>query len=412
MNNEFYNHKSISQKLFGKGVELLPSVDELFEIELANLEYELLSQGELINRSAFFKYIKDKPTLHFLLYSNNSEKMHQDRSAQTKAYFEAGEFSTGYATHGLFPYRGKFHPQLIKGLLNIMGIKTGDTIIDPMCGSGTANIEATLLGINSYAVDISPFYRFMTKTKYESLFIDKTSLDNLSKKDAELFEFFNKKSSLPKIEKIKDLEKQRIYNLSLLAYLDSMGYSMRVIKSTHKELFTKVLNRYVNTVMAFILNPHFNEIKLGEVKLLSNSDALNLEIEDNSIDGIITSPPYSFAIDYAMNDQSQLEYLGYDVKELKSKMLGLKGRNTTERLNNYFSDMDKVCGEAYRVIKKDKFFVMIIGSNTNQTGGIRLEDNIITSSQKYGFKLVKSIIKPIKGMRNTMKDEYILFFKK
>jgi len=26
--------------------------------------------------------------------------------------------------------------------------------------------------------------------------------------------------------------------------------------------------------------------------------------------------------------------------------------------------------------------------------------------------LVKSILKPIKGMRNTMKDEYVLFFQK
>jgi len=31
-------------------------------------------------------------------------------------------FSTGYSTHGLFAYRGKFHSQLIKGLLNILGV--------------------------------------------------------------------------------------------------------------------------------------------------------------------------------------------------------------------------------------------------------------------------------------------------
>lgn len=55
---------------------------------------------------------------------------------------------------------------------------------------------------------------------------------------------------------------------------------------------------------------------------------------------------------------------------------------------------------------------MIIGSNTNQTGGIRLENRIIDSCHKFGLNLVKSILKPIKGMRNTMKDEYILFFEK
>jgi len=74
--------------------------------------------------------------------------------------------------------------------------------------------------------------------------------------------------------------------------------------------------------------------------------------------------------------------------------------------------MDKVCAEISRVLKKDKYFAMIIGSNTNQTGGIRLEETIINSAKKYNLPLVKSILKPIKGMRNTMKDEYILIFKK
>ena len=74
--------------------------------------------------------------------------------------------------------------------------------------------------------------------------------------------------------------------------------------------------------------------------------------------------------------------------------------------------MDRVCAEISRVLKKDKYFVMIIGSNTNQTGGIRLEQTIIESAKKYKLSLIKNILKPIKGMRNTMKEEYILIFKK
>ena len=126
---------------------------------------------------------------------------------------------------------------------------------------------------------------------------------------------------------------------------------------------------------------------------------------------MITSPPYSFAIDYIENDKDQLEFLGYDTKELKTRLIGLKGRNKTDRLNNYFQDMDSVCAEIARVLKKNKYFVMIIGSNTNQTGGIRLEQTIIESAEKYKLSLIKTILKPIKGMRNTMKEEYVLIFK-
>jgi len=67
--------------------------------------------------------IDNQYTKHYLLYSNYDEKINENRSASTQIYFEEGQFSTGYATHGLFPYRGKFHPQLIKDLLNILGVK-------------------------------------------------------------------------------------------------------------------------------------------------------------------------------------------------------------------------------------------------------------------------------------------------
>jgi hypothetical protein len=98
--------------------------------------------------------------------------------------------------------------------------------------------------------------------------------------------------------------------------------------------------------------------------------------------------------------------------ELKANLIGLKGKNKTECLNNYFADMDKVCSEVSRVLKKGRYFAMIIGSNTNQTGGIRLEQTIIDSAGKYNLPIVKSVLKPIKGMRNTMKNEYILVFRK
>ncbi|RKX66102.1 hypothetical protein DRP44_04885, partial [candidate division TA06 bacterium] len=169
---KFYNIPPFLKNLFDRQVELLPSVNELFELELAYIEYHCLPEDSLLDRLAYFKSIDRKFTKHFLMYAYPVKALTNNRSANTKAYFENGLFSTGYATHGLFPYRGKFHPQLIKALINIIGIKEGETILDPMCGSGTTNIEAALMGINSYAIDLSPFCQFMTKVKYNGLSID------------------------------------------------------------------------------------------------------------------------------------------------------------------------------------------------------------------------------------------------
>lgn len=409
---QFYNIESFVNKAFGNEITLLPSVDELFELEMAYLELNCLTNNELIERSAFIKSINGELSKHYLLYSNYNDTINENRTAQTQAYFEEGQFSTGYATHGLFPYRGKFHPQLIKGLLNILGIEKGETILDPMAGSGTANIEAALMDINSYACDVSPFCQFMIKVKYESLKINLNLLENTSFDTKKLFDFFKQGNVMMRIAEVEDIEKQKIYNLAYLAWLDALGYSKRVVKSNHEQLFEKVLPRYIETVKTTLKNPYFNTNEIGKTVILNNSDALKINLSDESVDCVITSPPYSFAIDYVENDKDQLEFLGYDTKELKTKLIGLKGKNKTERLNTYFSDMDKVCSEISRVLKNDKYFCMIIGSNTNQTGGIRLEQTIINSAKKYNLPLVKSILKPIKGMRNTMKEEYVLIFKK
>ena len=409
---DFHNIGPLSEKIFDDNIKLLPSVNELFELELAYLEYYSINENNFLNRTAYFKSIKNQYSKHYLMYNTFSDALTEERSATTKNYFENGKFSTGYATHGLFPYRGKFHPQLIKALINIIGIKEGETILDPMCGSGTTNIEAALMGINSFAIDLSPFCQFMTKVKYNSLTIDTELLKEISDKIDDFFKFFSSNNIFEKIRRINDSEKLKIYELALLAFLDALGYSQRVVRSNHRQLFKKVLKRYIETVSNFKMTGYKYVDNLGTVEILKNASAKNIPLENKSVDGVITSPPYSFAIDYVKNDEAQLRYLEYDIDELKKGMVGLVGKNKEEKLENYFQDMDVVCSEVSRVLRPTKYFVMIIGSNTNQTGGIRLEQKIIDSCSKYNLNLVKSILKPIKGMRNTMKDEYILFFKK
>src|SRR3989338_7117364 len=69
-------------------------------------------------------------------------KLADHSSSRLKSFFQTNQFKTGYATHGLFPYRGKFHPQMIKALLNVLDIKPGHVVLDPMAGSSTVAVEA------------------------------------------------------------------------------------------------------------------------------------------------------------------------------------------------------------------------------------------------------------------------------
>jgi len=198
--------------------------------------------------------------------------------------------------------------------------------------------------------------------------------------------------------------------ITLLAFLDAMGYARRCSKSIDI-LFPSVLKRYVGQINSFVQAREKLNVEIAKARF-EIGDARNLSLEDNSIDAIITSPPYSFAIDYAENDRPQLEYLGYDVSSLKEEMIGLKGKSKNEKLSNYFEDMNTVLKEMARVLKVGKYAVIIIGSNDIQTGGIRLETKVEEMALKHSLVLEQKIMKPIKGIQNTMRDEYILFLKK
>lgn len=397
----------ITSLLLPEGYELLPNTSELFELEFAFYEYKFLTKDEIIQRGAFFKSIDGFQTNHYIICSNNSPLIWQGRSETTKAYFKEGNFSTGYATHGLFPYRGKFHPQFIKGLLNILGIQPGEIILDPMCGSGTLNVEAAIIGIRSIGIEKSPFCVIMSRVKHEALRVDKSLLPTIVDHMSNNYRTLISSKELPEeFENGFSPDKA----ITLLAFLDAMGYARRCSKSIDV-LFPSVLKRYMGQINSFIQAREKLNLKIGKARF-EIGDARNLSLEDNSIDAIITSPPYSFAIDYAENDRPQLEYLGYDVSSLKEEMIGLKGKSKNERLSNYFEDMNKVLKEMARVLKVGKYAVIIIGSNDIQTGGIRLETKVEEMALEHSFVLDQKIVKPIKGIQNIMKDEYILFLRK
>jgi len=409
VSNRISNLPKLTSLLLPAEYELLPNASELFELEFAFYEYKFLTKREIIHRGAFFKSIDGIPTNHYLICSSNTPLIWQGRSEITRAYFKEGNFSTGYATHGLFPYRGKFHPQLIKGLLNILDIQPGEIVLDPMCGSGTLNVEAAIIGIDSIGIEKSPFCLLMSKAKYESLKAHGNELSAIINNAGKNYSILGKNKKLPAEFKFEDNFNPE-KTITLLAFLDAMGYARRCSKSIDI-LFPSVLKRYMGQISSFIGARDKLNLKVGGARF-EIGDAKALPIDDNSIDAIITSPPYSFAIDYAENDRPQLEYLGYDVDCLKDEMIGLKGKTRKEKLLNYFEDMNRVLKEMTRVLKIGKYAVIIIGSNDIQTGGIRLETKIEEMASRHSFELDQKVLKPIKGIQNIMKDEYILFLRK
>jgi len=402
-------HTSLLEKLFDKNYQLIDGTDEIFELDLALWEYEVLSKKELVDRSAYFKLVDGKETAHFKTCNlQNLEEVYKNSSFRTKVFFLDGKYSTGYATHSLFPYRGKFHPQLIRALLNILEVKPGNVVLDPMAGSSTVAVEANLLGIDSISVDLSPFCELMGRVKTFALDLDVKVLESIIRNPKEILEKLKKEKVPEYFKNNKDDKKRNYYEIVLLAFLDTMGYASRGSSSLDK-LFPRVLERYVSTIKYFQSARQKINLKIGKSEIIQGS-VLNLPIDDNSVDAVITSPPYSFAIDYLKNDQPQLEYLGYNLEDLREDMIGLQGRGVENKLEIYFDKMNIALKEMKRVSKKNSPIVIIIGTNDIQTNGVRLETKVVELAEKQNLKFELNLIKPIRGLQNTMKNESILFF--
>ncbi|MDP2643715.1 MAG: DNA methyltransferase [Desulfobacterales bacterium] len=443
--------QDLTRKLFPRDRRLIPHLNDIYELELAFYENLILSDAEIIRNSAYFAQLGDKYTHHFLMCTGESLKLPDHSSSRLKSFFEKNIFRTAYATHGLFPYRGKFHPQMIKGLMNVMGLKPGDTVLDPMMGSGTVLIEASLMGIKSIGIDASPFCCFMTQTKLDAITMSLARAKGALTNYEEVFTYFQKRVGQPKSgskpSRIKTTKEamsvmeetaayltkrdhhaltQReqgtlnTYQFLLLAYLDSAGYAERSARKLPLAQFRAILERYlfvaekIQNVLAGL------EMTLAPAEVLEG-DARSLSLDDNSTDGIIFSPPYSFAVDYLANDSFHLNFMGIDSDALREIMIGLRGRALSEKYRLYREDMGRVLAECARVLRPDCFCTIIVGTNNNQLGKVfgvspdavqGLHEILIDMGAGCGLKPVKVLSRPIIGISNTMRREYILILQK
>jgi len=369
-----------------------------FEVTNGLREFKLLKEPEdvesLKRKLAYFKLIKGEYTDYFYIVRKN-----RTRSVNQ------------YLTHWIYPYKGKFHPQMIRALLNIIGLNRGDTVLDPFIGSGTTAVEAQLLGINCVSIDISPLCVLQSRVKTESIEVLPEIIEwkdeILKNVGVNLFNLDDK--ALDKT--IENIPNEKVKNFYLMAKLVAVSDNARRKKDFTKA-FRKNLDLMILSVKDYVDVVKELNLKLGKVDI-KIGDSRNLPLENNSIDGIVTSPPYSIALDYVSNDAHALKTLGYELKELREEFIGVRGKGQRRiDLYNDNEDMKKSLEEMYRVLKPGKYAVIVIGNATYQGKEVKTVEFIIDYAQKLGFKLVKNIDKIIFGLYNVMQKENILIFKK
>ena len=261
-------------------------------------------------------------------------------------------------THGIHKYPAKFFPELPRWIIQRYS-QPGNMILDPFMGSGTTNLEASLLGRHSVGIDVDPFSRFIAKVKTNplpknklirtyntlkkriSIYIEPKHLRNIPDfpyRDKWFQPYILKELAYIKtsIEELQTTQSIRYFFLvcfsSIIRQVSEADnnctrtvirkkLNKQVLPSNAINLFLRKIETSVKNMILFTeKNPK------GKVIIPKNVDARDMStFQDEVFDLAVTSPPYLNAVDYPRTHQLEIYWLGFangSLKSLKSQHVG------------------------------------------------------------------------------------------
>ena len=286
---------------------------------------------------------------------------------------------TRYSTHGVHEYKGKYNPQIVHFMVNLLGITKQSKVLDPFNGSGTTTLECAHLGIRAVGTDINPMACFIANSKLKAFSVDvETARDTVSKFintfkssiashpfcDDERLEYLRKwipEKTLNVLESIRFFALNQAPELSCLiltvasdlireySYQEPQDLRIRRRKTPLPTLpFLEAFSTKVTTLL--------QKIQAARQTIGRNFSYKNYALccdikrdqpfKKNKFDAVITSPPYATALPYIDTQRISLVWLGLcevdQIRKLESSLIGSRETNGGEKdlLKKGFKDND------------------------------------------------------------------------
>lgn len=397
------------------------------------------------------------------------------------------------SAHGFHSFPAKFPPKLPRTFIDSLTL-AGEIVLDPMMGSGTTVLEAYLSGRKGIGFDVDPLAILLSKAKLTTLdtaevdqfsrrIIDeaRSSCANRqeillsalqAKWDLKTLQFVNywflKDVQVQllalsnEIEKIPDNALRTFFQVALSGTIITKtgGVSLALDLAHTRPHRAKILSTESGPVLLDRRN-HVNQNRLRFVtktirsafdefrkKVDQNAHTLTLNgtgyhqarievgsadrlpLDDESIDLVVTSPPYaSNAIDYMRAHKFSLVWLGYSIEQLgehRKKYFGNEkvADNPFEELPNhtmkivesirrldprkglvlqrYYSDMMLVIKESRRVLRPGKSAIFVVGNSIIRGINIGIQDCFAEMGRSIGLEVVHI------GIRNLDRNKRMM----
>ena len=368
-------------------------------------------------------------------------------------------------------------------------------VLDPFCGTGTVLLEAVLSGRIALGADANPLAKLITSVK--TIHIPQKTLSNTLAATLVRAKRYRKVLNYPKavmvwysnkslrqltniqrsITEIEDKQQRNFFELCFSNVVRKVSYADPSISvpvhwnperfSEHPERMNEIKKKLLQLETVDVyekfeivcksnidrIDSLKGHIRNGITARVISDDARKLELDSNSVDLILTSPPYAGAQKYIRASWLNLYWLNRvkleDIRDLKTHNIGredykkneiyesytgieaadivlkdLYNSGNTKRAflaANYLNEMKVALDESYRVLRQGGYMVIVIGNNTVCKRQFKTQDYLTNYIVSKGMELQYKLIDDIKSFglmtkRNKTADkitrEWVIVFKK
>jgi len=322
--------------------------------------------------------------------------------------------------HRWFYFKEGFSRDLVEMLLRELGVKEGDTVLDPFMGSGTTPLTCMELGFEGVGVDSSPLAVFVSLAKtriYDpsKLATDlvrclaaadslKVGVEGVSRLVRRAFPSGNLKELFRlrwAVEELDSHDSRIFFKLALMNAAAKSSYifrdgSIRVVKRYAPPL-RKTFRRTAESMIGDVRKMHF---KSGPAVIMAGDARWLRGIGAETVDAIITSPPYLNKIEYTKVYEVELElFFGSRRQDLLRSYIGLEARGGTPSIPGlenlpdsaklYFADMMDSLREMWRVLVPGGRVAIVVAGGVYPDRVVESDFILADLAERIGFVVEK-----------------------
>jgi len=323
-----------------------------------------------------------------------------------------------HSLHYVVSYRAAFKPELPDYFIRRY-TKAGQIVGDPFCGRGTTVLQANILGRYAYANDISPFAVWLTRAKTNPVPLSEVCsfLAGIDWEGSvaesyppELLLFYHPKTlhELLLLKKsIREAETPVARFVALLAVSRLHGHSpgffsvytmpqfsvppqaQRRINRKRRQVpeYRPVLPRLLAKAKAALRDGQIAKIRrMSMHNCYTRCDARTLYgWQSESVDLIVTSPPFLNKVDYLANNWLEYWFLDIDPETFGAQML------QTANLEEWQAYMACFLQEMERVLKPGGVCVIEAGDVLYRKQTINLDETIAAALAAAGCRFLQPL---------------------